>query len=95
MYTEYYLYLPGNYRLPVSIHKVTYKYYETTDISQTDEDTQWIPHYARQYLLSQMVAGDILRESVAWNTNGDILEFSAVYACHEMIGKEKREEIVK
>lgn len=95
MYTEYYWHLPGDYQLPVSVHKVICRYYEMTDIPQTDEDIQWIPQYARQYLLSKMVSGNILSESFAWNTNSDIGEYVATYACHEMIGKEKREEIVK
>lgn len=95
MYEEYYCHLPGNYQLPVSVQKVTYRYYEMTDVPQTEEDIQWIPQYARRYLLSQMVAGNILSESFAWDTNSDICALVGTYACYEMIGKEKREEIVK
>ena len=95
MYTEYYWHLPGGYQLPVSVHKVICRYYEMTVVPQTDKDVQWIPQYARQYLLSQMVAGNILNESFAWDINSDICEVVATYACHEMIGKEKCEEIVK
>ena len=94
MYVEYYWPFSEDFRLPVSLVKIVSSYYDSADIEQTVESIHWVPQWAREYLLSKMIAGDILQESHIWNTGDDYYEFIGTYACHEMIALEKYEENV-
>lgn len=94
MYSEYYWSLPGGFQIPVCFTQISHIEYDTVIASETAETTKWLPEYAREYLKSQMIAGSILNESIIWNTDNGFSEFNGSYACHEMIGKEKREEII-
>lgn len=95
MYSEYYWTLPGGFQLPVSLIRVTCVYYDTVDTLLAEESLQWLPQYAREYLLSQMIAGNILDETLDWHASSGLYELTGRYACHEMIGLEKHEEILK
>lgn len=94
MYVEYYWPFSEDFRLPVSLVKIVSSYYDSADIEQTVESIHWVQQWAREYLLSKMIAGDILQESHILNTGDDYYEFIGTYACHEMIALEKYEEIV-
>ena len=94
MYMEYYWSLPGGFQLPVCFTKIVNVEYNTVTTRENDEAIKWLPEYAREYLRSQMVAGSIMRESIACKTDNDFIELIGSYACHEMIGQEKYEEIV-
>lgn len=94
MYSEYYWSLPGGFQLPVCFTKINHVEYETVTARETAETTKWLPEYAREYLRSQMIAGSILNESIIWDTDDGFSELSGNYACHEMIGQEKHEEII-
>jgi hypothetical protein len=50
---------------------------------------------AKQYLLSQMVSGKILLDSVSVNSDEERLVLYGQYVCLEMIGRERSEEIIK
>ena len=88
MYEEDYWTLPGGFRLPVSVIRITCLYYET-DVKEQDDVSAWLPQYARQFLMKQMIAGEILDEALSWHT---FYEMTGTYACHEMIGQVKSEE---
>lgn len=95
MYSEDYWTLPGGFQLPVALIKVTSAYYADSPQIGEEEDNTWLPQYARDYLLSQMIAGEILNESLICNMSGGVCELNGVYACHEMIGQVKCEETIE
>ena len=95
MYSEDYWTFPGGYQLPVSLVKVECYFHEALTNAKSEEDYEWLPQYARSYLLSQMIAGEILDESLTWNKSNGHCELSGRYACHEMIGQVKYEEILE
>ena len=94
MYSEYYWSLPGGFRLPICLTKVVCCNYNTTTGLETDLSAKWVQQNTRKYLHSKMIAGNILKESFTWNVTGDYCEFNGKYACHEMIGLKKHEEII-
>ena len=50
---------------------------------------------ARGYLQQQMIAGKILTQEEHITQNGDIYRLDGHYACSEMIGVQRDEEIIK
>ena len=94
MYSEYCLVLPGGFRLPVSVVKQTCAAYDL-QTETVQEATDWADDYARKYLLKKIVAGQILEGAAQDNRNESCGEFRYIYACHEMIGQLKYEEIVE
>ena len=94
MYLEYYWSLPGGFRLPICLTKVVCCNYNTTTGLETDLSAKWVQQNTRKYLHSKMIAGNILKESFTWVVTGDYCEFNGKYACHEMIGLKKHEEII-
>ena len=95
MYTEYYWSLMDGTQFPVYITKTKIIYFDTISVNEKDEIIEWLLEYARDYLCTQMISGRILDESVLWYADNDLYELKGSYACHEMIGQEKREEIVE
>lgn len=94
MYSEDYWTLPGGYQLPVSVIKVECFIYEVSDASAA-RSYDWLPDCAKGYLFSQMTAGQVLDETLIWNVSDAGCELWGKYACHEMIGRVKHEEILK
>ena len=94
MYSEDYWTLPGGYRLPVSVIKVECAFYETIKAS-TDRMYDWMSEYAENYLRLQMTAGQVLDELLYWNVSDRSCDLRGEYACHEMIGRVKHEEILE
>ena len=96
MYSEDYWVLPGGFRLPVSFIRTECTYYEQQIPEQNWNYTQqWLPGCAQQYLRSQMVSGKILQKKLSWRYSEDTCYLMGIYACHEMIGKVKYEEIME
>lgn len=87
MYTEKYMTLPGDLRLPVILVEEEWIYYDLTENETSDAETVLLD-FADRYLVSQMIAGQILYRSEA--LNGCSLE--GQYACLEMIGQVRYEE---
>ena len=93
MYEEKYLTLPGGFQLPVILVKETILQYETkTDSLMPPEGST--EDYARNYLMSQMVAGVILSETCELIQQQDAVILKGQYHCHEMIGQFRKEEII-
>ena len=95
MYSEDYWTLPGGFQFPVSVMKVKCHFYHIRDDVDIADNNEWLMRYANEYLQTQMVAGEVLDESLIWNMSDDFCEFSGSYACHEMIGQVKREETIE
>lgn len=87
MYTEKYMTLPGSFHLPVILLVEDWLYYDLTE-SETVDAESILLDFADRYLVSQMIAGQILYRSEAFN--GCCLE--GQYACLEMIGRVRYEE---
>lgn len=90
MYEEYYVMLPGGFRLPIGIGVETVSSYETGKAPVSDS-AGMMEDYARSYSLSHMTAGQILQEQTAVEEN----RLYAHYICLEMIGQIRYEEITK
>ena len=95
MYLEDYWTLPGGFHLPVSIIKISHSYYETEQTIAEDTASTWLPEFSRNYLQSQMVSGEIVREVLLWSNGEELDTLTGIYACHEMIGREKYEGITE
>ena len=95
MYERYYLTLPGGFQLPIAIVSERYVYYESQEIVQEENAFEWVYNTAEDYLLSQMVAGQILNKKVTIEASDEMLRLQGYYACIEMIAQEKTEEILQ
>ncbi len=93
IYEENYITLPGGFVLPVAFVTERWTYYccEET-VSDADFD---LSDFAQNYLLEQMVAGQILSALESSATGTDVLSLKGTYQCREMIGKVIKEEIIK
>ena len=94
MYEEYYVTLPGGFRLPLAIAVERLFYYESTPVSSDIEDSrealmQWCEAYVRQ----EMVAGQILSAQTFTMPDASCAGITGIYRCHEMIGRLQQEEI--
>lgn len=94
MYEERYLTLPGGFRLPISLVRQTTVSYETDAVSVTVNQKQ-NEKAVEEYLLSQLVAGQILQSDVEATDNSDHIVLTGQYLCSEMIGRTKIEESVQ
>ena len=91
MYSEYYITLPGGWKLPVKLRIITSVSYALTDeILDPEEAEETLICQTAQYLQSHMVAGRIL----AVKSNIRDYRYRAGYICREMIGRVIHEEIV-
>lgn len=94
MYEEKNLLLPGDFALPVTLVKITYYYYNTASVTADNVDSYcWISKQAEEYLQSQMLSGQILQRLETVTLANDVCIMYGHYACEEMIGKIRTEEI--
>ena len=94
MYEEYYITLPGNYRLPMKL--VMEKYYRYDLTQEEIEDSfaaNLLPQFAERCLLDQMVAGQILSRNFQVRREGEIFRLEGSCLCREMIGRMQWEQI--
>jgi len=89
MYSEDYVELPGGFRLPIAVISETV-IHSTSVISDDYPEESFLIRFARSYLNTQMVAGNILTEQYLNLAQGCI---GAEYTCLEMIGQYHSEEI--
>ena len=94
MYEEYYITLPGGFRLPFGWAVETDTVYETAsaEIPQADAEGMLFA-FAQGYLSQQMVAGRILQKQEAVTLLDGVYLLEGEYVCTEMIGKVQREQI--
>ena len=93
MYSEDYWTLPGGYKLPVCVIKVRYTVHDVCQEQVDIETFEWVKAYAQTYLRADMLAGQILGESLQTELRNGAYILRGEYACHEMIGQVKYEEI--
>ncbi len=96
MYSESYITLPGGFQLPVAIVTESHIYYETNESFVTQQDGgEVLSGFAKDYLLSQMVAGQVLKKTEDIASDDGSLYLTGNYACLEMIGVMRSEENIK
>lgn len=95
MYEEHYVTLPGGFQLPVAIVTETWIFYEeTTPVAATEQAKDNLVRFAESFLRRQMVAGQIIaKEEDFFQENGTFC-LDGEYGCLEMIGRERKEEII-
>ena len=92
MYSEYYITLPGGFRLPVAIAVEQWRWYGPKNSEPEAAAEEFLEDFAASYLSGIMTAGriDAKFESVSQFDGGWCL--TGKYACYEMIGKSRLEE---
>lgn len=93
MYEENYMTLPGGFQLPVILVKETWVLYDTEDGFAEPQENQ-LEEFSRCYLKQQMIAGTILTENCQITPEEGQYILSGHYACQEMIGQFRKEEII-
>jgi sporulation protein YqfD len=92
MYEEYYVSLPGGFRLPLAVCVDRRQPYTLTETTIPENDAkQQLQQFSQGYLLRQMVAGQILNKQQTFSAAEGLYRLESQYTCAEMIGKEQRE----
>ncbi len=94
MYKEYHVTLPGGFVLPIALAVQTCTPCETYESPRPQSECEaGLRGFARDYLASQMNAGQILRGEESVCQREDCFLLSGSYICTEMIGKVRKEQI--
>lgn len=88
MYSEYYITLPGGYRLPIclAVERIIPRTALVTHTTKTVAE-QILTSYSKNYVSSQMIAGNILSENHRITKGKDIWILDSSYVCNEMISR--------
>ncbi len=89
--SDYNLTLPGGFQLPVRLVREEIISYEIRQLP-SDSARQVLQAYAREYLLSQMIAGRIDSTGEVFMDLDGLCRMDGVYGCYEMIGTSRVEE---
>ena len=96
MYEENYVVLPGGFQLPIAIvTEVWISYEEVPTVLEEESAAQALSAFASGYLSGQMIAGTITEKDEACTLQDGVYCLEGQYACQEMIGRVRSEEIVK
>ena len=94
MYKEIYMTLPGGLILPVSVAMESWVSYELSDIQfDANEADKHLSYYAATYLSEQMIAGQVFHSEELFDEQDAVYQIEGKYACLEMIGQERKEEV--
>lgn len=94
MYEEYYVTLPGGFKLPIALCMELFQELDAGPASiEVPDPIPAMGDYASKYLLSQMVAGEIRKSSEQWLLTDSLLILQETCVCHEMIGRLRQEQI--
>ena len=96
MYSENYLTLPGGFRLPIAIVTEVWQERSLRDDSLAEEEAQGLlSAFARAYLSDSMIAGQVRHAAEFLTQDTGVYRLTGKYACTEMIGISRSEEILK
>jgi len=96
MYAEHAITLPGGFVLPITVVTETWISNEQkADADSIGDQSGRLSQLAEHYLCNQMVAGTVLSRREEFEQTDDTLILNGEYACHEMIGREQSDEILK
>lgn len=94
MYEEYYVSLPGGFRLPLGIGVDRYLDYKLQEAETPEAQAQvLLGKFSEDYLTEQMVAGQIVKKQEAFFCREELYRLESSCTCTEMIGREQREQI--
>ena len=94
MYEEYYITLPGGFRLPLGLAKEIVTSYEMSSVeADQSQSEQLLMEFAEEQLLASMIAGQIQEAKTEFKRNRGIYVLSGRYRCTEMIGRARKEQI--
>ena len=94
MYEEYYVTLPGGFRLPVALCVEEYRVFETNmEYISPQEAEMALKAFADDYLVHRMVAGSIIGSSETITSENGLYRLRGEYDCIEMIGQVRQEQI--
>ena len=94
MYEEYYITLPGGFQLPIALCVETCTCYESAVLEVPESEAEdSLKAFASRYLSKQMVAGEILNRTEEISQENGVYRLKGAYACAEMIGKMRQEQI--
>ncbi len=94
MYEEYYVTLPGGFRLPVALCVEEYRVFETSmEYISPQEAEMALKAFADDYLVHRMVAGSIIGSSETITSENGLYRLRGEYDCIEMIGQVRQEQI--
>ena len=95
MYEENFMVLPGGFVLPVSFVTETWYVYETWEEAADTQDAEnQLSEFAGHSLSQTLIAGKVLKAREEFITEETHTSLRGTYACLEMIGQVKQEEIV-
>lgn len=93
MYSKKYLTLPGGLQLPVALVTVEYTYFTTGESGiASEEGSDLLNESARNYLRTQMIAGQIMQQDTVVLHQEDHYRLAGTFVCTEMIGRTIYEE---
>jgi len=93
--SETVLTLPGGFALPVILVTEAWTYYDCQEEALEEADSaKTLQDFTERYLFGQMVAGQILSRGEQLKSDGGFYTMHGKYACLEMIGRVRDEEII-
>lgn len=96
IYMDYYVVLPGGFRLPVGIAIEQYVHYDTETVIVSDEQNYtWVYEAAESYLTQSMVAGETISKYTYLELDEGVCRLYGTYRCREMISRMRKEGILK
>ena len=82
--------------MPVSIIRMsTYVCRMSVPVYDSEAIRVWLPQYVSSYICNQMIAGEIINDKWQWYIDDERCVLKGEFACHEMIGQVKFEEIIE
>lgn len=96
MYEEYYLTLPGGFRLPIALAVETWTQYGTVEaVLDEGQAGAQLSAFAEDQLTGHMIAGRINARFESITCLDGLFYLTGKYACYEMIGRTRPEEILQ
>ena len=94
MYAEYYITLPGGFRLPVALVKETVFVTELQQAFHDPQDMQCrLEKFGERYVQGQMISGSVIGGETTFSEADGLLVLEGEYLCTEMIGRLRQEKI--
>jgi hypothetical protein len=90
IYEEYYVTLPGGFRLPFGLCVEEFVFYDTQTAQTTEPEAKAsMIQFAEDYLLQLMIAGIITDRAYVLDTCDGVFLLRGNFLCEEMIGREQ------
>ena len=92
MYAEYYIYLPGGFRLPIALWVETRTDWHVAPSECPAEDArERLSGFLKEYVQSLMICGEIRDVSERFSSTDELYRLEGDFLCREMIGRSRQE----